>query len=118
MANYNVDTKRIYAMGMSMGGFATWDLITRHNDVFAAAIPICGGGDTSKVDVLKNTAIKTFHGSEDPLVDVNNTREMYNVLKEHGNIDYTEYTGAGHDIWNRVMEEEHLMDWLYNRVHA
>ena len=38
-----VDLNRIYVMGLSMGGYGTWDAIQRRPDFFAAAVPICGG---------------------------------------------------------------------------
>ena len=40
-----VDPHRIYVMGLSMGGYGTWDAIQRRPNFFAAAVPICGGGD-------------------------------------------------------------------------
>ena len=43
-----VDTNRVYATGLSMGGYGTWDAISRRPDVFAAAIPICGGADVAQ----------------------------------------------------------------------
>lgn len=42
---YRIDATRLYITGLSMGGFGTWDLIGQHPDMFAAAAPICGGGD-------------------------------------------------------------------------
>jgi len=51
---YRVDEKRIYLTGLSMGGFGTWALAIQYPHRFAAIAPICGGGDTSKVCVLKN----------------------------------------------------------------
>ncbi len=33
----NVDTKRLYVTGLSMGGFGTWELIQRYHEKFAAA---------------------------------------------------------------------------------
>ncbi len=47
-AELPVDTGRLYITGLSMGGFGTWDAISRWPDHFAAALPICGGGDTSQ----------------------------------------------------------------------
>lgn len=44
---YPVDRDRLYVTGLSMGGFGTWDLITRYPERFAAAVPICGGGMSS-----------------------------------------------------------------------
>src|SRR6185369_5377876 len=45
---FPIDNDRLYLTGLSMGGFGTWDLITRYPDKFAAAAPICGGGDKTK----------------------------------------------------------------------
>ena len=47
--NYRVDRNRIYLTGLSMGGYGTWSLATSRPDLFAAAVPICGGGDPSTV---------------------------------------------------------------------
>ncbi|MEI6899558.1 MAG: dienelactone hydrolase family protein, partial [Bacteroidota bacterium] len=63
-----IDTARIYVMGLSMGGFGTWDIISRFPGKFAAAVPICGGGDENQADRLIKTPIWAFHGSLDPLV--------------------------------------------------
>ena len=40
---YSTDTNRYYVTGLSMGGYATWDLLVRHPEIFAAAMPLCGG---------------------------------------------------------------------------
>jgi enterochelin esterase-like enzyme len=40
--------------GYSMGGYGAWDAIQRRPDLFAAAIPICGGGDTATATKLKD----------------------------------------------------------------
>lgn len=111
-----VDTDRIYAMGMSMGGYATWDLLVRHNDLIAAAVPICGGCDVSKAEVLKTTPVYTFHGSEDVLVPPAATRKMAEAQKQLGNSKfiYVEYEGEQHDIWNTAMRTDGLIDWLYS----
>jgi predicted peptidase len=43
-----VDSNRIYITGLSMGGYGTYDAIERYPNLFAAAVPVCGGGDISK----------------------------------------------------------------------
>jgi predicted peptidase len=43
-SKYDVDHERIYLTGLSMGGYGTWALGSRHPDRFAAIAPICGGG--------------------------------------------------------------------------
>ena len=49
-----IDTNRIYITGLSMGAFGTFDALARYPDLFAAAVPVCGGGDTSKAPLLLN----------------------------------------------------------------
>ena len=57
---YSVDEKRIYVMGFSMGGYGTWNALMNHPDVFAAGVPMCGAGDPSKAELLKNIPIWGF----------------------------------------------------------
>ena len=63
--NYRVDKDRVYITGLSMGGYGTWALATKRPDLFAAAVPICGGGDPSTASLLKNLPIWVFHGARD-----------------------------------------------------
>ena len=113
---YTVDSDRIYAIGLSMGGFATWDALIRHNDLFAAGIPICGGGDTSKGELLKFTPIFTFHAVNDPDVPYTGTRDTVNAIRNAGGkmIEYTEYSYGGHGIWNQAIQTEGLLEKLFN----
>jgi predicted peptidase len=39
-----IDSHRTYVIGYSMGAFCTWGLISRFPTLFAAAVPIAGGG--------------------------------------------------------------------------
>ncbi|MBR4278897.1 MAG: prolyl oligopeptidase family serine peptidase, partial [Clostridia bacterium] len=112
---YSVDSDRIYAMGISMGGFATWDAITRHSDYFAAAIPVCGGGDPSKADILKNIPIFTFHAINDPDVPVSGTQQTVKAIQQAGGslISYTEYSYGAHGIWNMAFATEGLFTRLF-----
>jgi len=114
---YPIDSRRIYVTGLSMGGFGTWDLVCRYPGKFAAAIPVCGGGDTGKAGVLKSTPLWVFHGSDDKVVKVNLSRDMVNAVKKHGGIiKYTEYKGVGHDSWLKAYKEKELLEWLFKQT--
>ncbi len=115
--SYNVDADRVYVTGLSMGGFATWELLSRHGARFAAGLPICGGGIPSYAKLLTRIPIMTYHGSEDPIVPVTGTRIMYaSIVKEGGElISYTEFDGAGHDIWDRVYSTPGAIRWLFEQ---
>ena len=65
---YPVDRDRIYVMGISMGGYATWELLQRRPDMFAAALPCCGGGDVTLAPALTDVSIWAFHGGADKVV--------------------------------------------------
>ena len=112
---YSTDLDRYYVMGISMGGFGTWDLIMRNPDQFAAAIPICGGADVTMAETLKDHPIYTSHGSADPTVPVAGTQAMVQALKDAGStkIIYKEVKGAGHDVWTQLSRTPAVMEWLY-----
>lgn len=112
---YSIDTARIYAMGISMGGFGAWDLIIRHNDLFAGAAPMCGGGDPSKAALLVDTPIYTFHGTNDASVPFAGTEEMVSAIEDEGGrlINFIVYDGEGHGIWENAADEEDWCEWLF-----
>ena len=112
---YPIDQKRIYIMGLSMGGFGTWDAIQRWPEKFAAAVPICGGGDDTLPDpIVKNKIpVWTFHGDQDMAVPVVRTRQMVDALKKAGgNVKYTEYPGVNHNSWDKAFVEPGLLEWI------
>ena len=112
-----VDTKRIYLGGLSMGGMATFELLWRKPKFFAAGFPICGGGDPSKVSVYADKfPMWVFHGDADPVVPVSNSRLMVNVLKKAGaDVKYSEYKGVGHDSWTNAFAEAELLEWIFKQ---
>lgn len=113
---YPIDNKRIYVTGLSMGGFGTWDIISRYPGKFAAAIPICGGGDVNKAPLLVNTPVWAFHGSNDKVVKVILTRDMIIAIQNSGGKPkYTEYKGVGHDSWVKAYKEKGLLEWLFKQ---
>lgn len=117
IADYSVDTDRLYVTGLSMGGYGTWNIITHYPDYFAAAMPICGGGDPSKADRLVDLPIWAFHGDADPTVPVSGTRDMYNAITAAGgtNIQYTEWMGADHFTWTPTYVRSDVWNWMFNQ---
>lgn len=110
----DADPNRLYVTGMSMGGFGTWDIITRYPNKFAAAMPICGGADETKACRIKGVSIRAFHGSADRLVKVERSRNITRAIKACGGtkIEYTEFQGMGHLIWDKVYSNYGNLEWL------
>lgn len=110
-----VDARRVYITGLSMGGMGTFEAVYRNPGVFAAALPICGGGDTGhyrKVD----TPFWVFHGTDDAVVDVNYSRAMVDRLKElKVKVKYTEYPGVNHNSWDNAFTEKKFLKWMFRK---
>jgi predicted peptidase len=115
LAENPVDLDRIYITGLSMGAFATWDLLQRDGGKFAAAMPVCGGADLSFAPKLSKIPVWLFHGDADPTVPVCRSRDMIAALKAAGGSPrYTEYPGVGHDAWGPAFSTAEAWDWLFS----
>ena len=114
---YVANPDRLYIGGLSLGGFGTYDFIERYPGYFAAAFPICGGGDTSFAEsIAKKTSVWIFHGSADPVIHVEYARLYYEVLKKYGaDVKYMEYKGVGHNSWENAMLEPGLLEWIQEK---
>ena len=111
-----VDTNRIYITGLSMGGYGTFDAIERYLNLFAAAVPVCGGGDISKASTIAHIPIWIFHGSEDPAVNIVNSVDMNAALMKAGaHPGLTIYPETGHFSWLAAYSDEHMMEWLFRQ---
>lgn len=114
MGDPAIDNTRIYATGISMGGYGTWDLICRRPEVFAAAIPICGGGDATQAPRIARMPIWVFHGSADDAVPVANSRNMLSALWAAGsNAHYREYPDYSHNVWSATYGDASVLDWFF-----
>jgi predicted esterase len=115
---YNVDLSRIYVTGLSMGGYGTWETIWQYPSLYAAAVPICGWGDTTKASLMVNEPIWAFHCADDPGVPVSYTRNMIAAIQAAGgNPLYTEYPTGGHGgAWTMGYNTPELYSWMFSQA--
>ena len=113
----DLDKNRVYVAGISMGGFGTWDAISRYPEKFAAAFPICGGADLAMADKVKHIPILTYHGDSDTVVLTKRTREMVAAVKKAGGtkITYVEVPDCGHNSWSTAFGKEDNWKWLFEQ---
>jgi len=113
LANYNIDPKRVYLTGLSMGGYGTWACISKHADRFTAAAPICGGGDPNLAKAIGTLPVWAFHGEADRVVPIARSEEMVNALKAAGGTaKLTRYPDVGHDSFTRTYANPELYKWF------
>jgi len=117
-AEQPIDTDRIYVAGLSMGGYAVWDCLTRFPDRFAAAVAVCGGGDEHTVTAeVAKVPVWAFASDDDTVVPVGRSRGMVAAMKAAGgNPHYTEYHGYHHASWGPAYNERELVPWLFAQV--
>lgn len=114
VATHRIDTSRIYVTGLSMGGYGSWGLAYTYPNLFAAAVPICGGGEPDKAPLMKEIPTWVFHGAKDEAVPLERSQEMVDALEEvGGNVRFTVYPEAGHvGAWENAYGDPELWDWL------
>lgn len=109
-----VDRTRIYVVGVSMGGSGTWDIVTRRPDLFAAALPICGGADAATGRRLAALPVWCFQGAKDEVVRPALSRDMIAAIKIAGGAPrYTEFPESGHEIAAEVFRDPAVIPWLF-----
>jgi predicted peptidase len=131
---FNCDPGRIYLTGLSMGGHGCWNLAYQHPRQFAAMVVICGwaapserrpetivpnAGDSpydTLAEALKDIPIWIYHGADDPVVPVTESRRMAAALQAVGAVvTYTELPGVGHGSWDAAYQSAELPAWLFTQ---
>lgn len=126
---FSIDKRRVALTGMSMGGAGAWLLAAKYPNRWSALAPVCGYihrpptipdlGDTTTKTFdqfardLPQIPIWIFHGSDDPVVPVEESREMARSLGPRAG--YTEFAHTGHNAWDPAYTQTHLVDWLVSQ---
>ena len=117
---HNIDDRRIYLTGLSMGAWGAWNLATAHPEKFAALVTIAGAVDRGVLLENKKLAsmpIKIFHGLLDDVVEMNYSVMMYKRLKaSNGNVTLTIFDDANHDSWSRVYDNKEIYEWMFKQT--
>ena len=99
-----------------MGGFGTFDAIERYPNLFAAAVPVCGGGDKSKASTISHIPIWIFHGAEDATVNPAFSLDMAQALSKSGaHPGLTIYPEVGHFSWIGAYSDPMMFEWLFRQ---
>lgn len=112
------DKNRIYLTGNSMGGFGTWSLAMARPDLFAAIVPVCGGGMPWNTYMLENMPIWAFHCSGDPIVGVHETQKMLEGVRRYTKAEVLEtiYPYDYHDAWTETYSNPKVYEWLLTKT--
>jgi predicted peptidase len=137
---FHGDAQHTYLTGLSMGGFGAWHIAGKYPGRFAALVVICGGirppaaarktlpdlvnltppdlpkSYSDAAERVGKTPVWIFHGAEDDIVPVTESRRMNEAMKKVGaEVLYTEYPGVRHASWERAYDEPKLFPWLFSK---
>lgn len=113
------DKERFYAMGASMGGYASWQLAMSMPDLFAAIAPICGGGMYWNAARLVNVPVWAFHGALDDCVFSEESRKMVDGANNAGgSAKLTIYPNNNHDAWSDTYANKEVFEWLLSNKNS
>ena len=125
----NIDSKRIYVVGFSMGGSGVWDMVLKNPTLFAAAMPISGNadaflGNTVAFEAIKNLPVLVVHSIDDPITPVSGANNAIAALTAAGNKcvgNNSSIWGLGsvnpaHDAWYPAFHNyEVIYNWLFEQ---
>lgn len=112
----NIDTNRIYCLGMSMGGYGTFGMASAYADKIAAAMPLCGGGHNPDYAALNRIPLWVVHGTADKAVAESCSKKVLEGMRNHGDysrVRYTPLRGQNHSILARCFYLPQVYDWLF-----
>lgn len=123
IANYPIDTNRIYGTGFSMGGYGIYVWAMEYPLRFAAIAPVAAWGVPEKARLIKDIPIWIFHNAGDPVIDSAYARIMADSLRACGSVDlrmtlYDQDTTqdtthiATHNAWIEAYHTPELYQWF------
>jgi predicted peptidase len=114
ITTYPVNKKQVYVGGLSMGGMGTFEIAARNPKLFAAALPICGGGAPATAKKVKKINWWVFHGDKDEAVPWQWSQTMVDALQRvKANVKFSLYPGVNHNSWDNAFAEPDLLHWLF-----
>lgn len=117
-SNYDVDSQRIYVLGMSLGGYGTIDFAAAYPDRVAAALAMCGGGTSNELCNLNEVPLWIVHGTADRAVTIAQSdkvvSEMKNANDSTPRLIYDRVPGMNHSLPARMFYLPETYDWLFS----
>lgn len=135
LEEFGADPQRVYATGMSMGGYGTWEVALMAPGRFAALVPVCGAVHPprpqrptlriTRVDGqadpyaaiaarVADAPVWMFHGALDDVVSTQDDHRLVAAFQAAGHpVRYTEYPQGNHNAWDATYADPALWAWLF-----
>ena len=116
LATEQVDRRRVYVIGVSMGASTAWNALLLRPKVFAAAMPVAGippARDTASH--FNGTSLLIVHGNRDIVNPIAADRAMYAALQSvpGASVRFREYEGLDHQVPPDMLASNWWREWLF-----
>ena len=112
-----IDSTRFYSSGISMGGYASVQLMMSSPELFAAGIVCCGGGMYWNAGRLKQIPLQFFHGAQDKTVLPEESIHMCaKICASGGDAKITIYPNNAHNCWDDTYSNPEIYKWLFSKT--
>lgn len=114
-AHYPIDTNRISVIGMSLGGFGTFEVSTKYYDRLSAGMMLCGGNTNENYCGLTKMPFWIMHGTADKAVPISRSNSIVSAMAACGDTSrlmYTKLHGANHSYPAKIFYLTETYDWL------
>lgn len=115
------DTNRVYVIGMSMGGYGTFQYVGTYPDRVAAAMAFCGGSNLRDHCGLNKVPLWIIHGTADRAVGVGESQKVVNAMKACGETDllrFDKFPGINHSQLAKMFYIPETYEWLFSHNKA
>lgn len=120
---YQIDTKRIYITGLSMGGYGSWLMTAAYPERFAAMVSAAGTGygninpTIEQLCKVGRTPLWAFHGAKDVISDPVGAKtymvQLQSECEDIEEVKWTLYPDEGHlGTYRRAYRDPELYTWL------
>lgn len=118
---YKYNKSRVCILGSSMGAFGAWNYIISRFHLFKGIVSVSGGimlPMNQTLLPLKEKAILIYHGSDDDVIDVNESISAYDKLKSINstNIELKIIENDNHFLTSHAFKDKHLYEWLEKNI--
>ena len=114
---YNINKRKIYVIGFSMGASGAINSLNLRPDLFAAAVSISGIPEFKHLDILAKTPVWFIHGNADPENPITSDSLLLKTLQQlHApKIRYWEISGFKHEVYPELYTTEAIPEWLFKQ---
>ncbi|MBO4905702.1 MAG: phospholipase [Bacteroidaceae bacterium] len=117
--HFNVDSTRVYAIGMSLGGYGTLDLVGTFPEKIAAGMALCGGCTLKDQNRLGELPLWIMHGTADRAIPVRYSKVVVEgMISRHQalRLRYDWLPGASHGALARIFYLPEAYQWLFSHT--